>query len=131
MATYRFSNTPGSDFLYSLQDPHIMNKVNVALVRLLQFVVFVLFTFMVLAYFGAMVLVPLDLVVLIIKVLSVVGIGSLISAVIAVPVVAYLGMLVYKTPGLVNMIVEIGLDLVTTGKNRVEAFNEIAENIKS
>ncbi|MCF6249845.1 MAG: hypothetical protein L3J75_01055 [Methylococcaceae bacterium] len=107
-----------------------MNKVNVALVRLLQFVVFVLFTFMVLVYFGAMILVPLDLVVLIINILGVVGIGGLIAAVVAVPVVAYLGLIVYKTPGLVKMIVDTGLDLVTTGKERVEAFNKIAESVK-
>lgn len=108
-----------------------MNKVNVALVRLFQFVVFVIFTFMVLAYFGAMILVPLDLVVLIIKLLGVVGVGGIISAAVAIPVVAYLGMIVYKTPGLVKMIVDTGLDLVNTGKQRVEAFNEIAENVKN
>ena len=107
-----------------------MNKINVALVRLFQFVVFVFFTFMVLAYFGAMVLVPLDLVVLIIKVLSVVGLGGMIGAAIAIPVVAYLGMIVYKTPGLVDMIVKIGLDLINNGKERVNAFNEIAESVK-
>jgi hypothetical protein len=107
-----------------------MNKVNVALVRLLQFVVFVLFTFMVLVYFGAMILVPLDLVVLIMKVLGVVGIGGLFGALIAVPVVAYLGMMVYKTPGLVDIILETGLGLVKTGKEKVEAFNKIAESVK-
>ncbi len=108
-----------------------MNKINVALVRLFQFVVFVFFTFMVLAYFGAMVLVPLDLVVLIIKVLSVVGLGGMIGAAIAIPIVAYLGVIVYKTPGLVDMIVEIGLNLINNGKERVNAFNEIAESVKS
>ncbi len=108
-----------------------MKKINVALVRLLQFVVFALFTFMVLAYFGAMILVPLDLIVLIINVLEVVGIDGLIGAAIAVPIVGYLGLIVYKTPGLMNIIVEIGLDLISTGKKRVEAFNEIAESVKS
>ncbi|MCK4842550.1 MAG: hypothetical protein KAT04_11830 [Methylococcales bacterium] len=108
-----------------------MNKVNIALVRLLQFVVFAIFTFMVLVYFGAMVLIPLDLVVLIIKLLGVVGIGGLFGAMVAVPVVAYLGLMVYKTPGLVSMIIETGLDLVNTGKERVEAFNKIAESIKA
>lgn len=117
-------------FSITAGNSHIMKKVNVALVRLLQFVVFVIFTFMVLAYFGAMILVPLDLVVLIINVLGVVGIGSLIAAIIAVPVVAYLGLIVYKTPGLVQIIVDTGLDLVNTGKRRVEAFNEIAESVK-
>jgi hypothetical protein len=107
-----------------------MNKVNVALVRLLQFVVFVLFTFMVLAYFGAMILVPLDLIVLIINILGVVGVGGLIAAAVAVPIVAYLGLIVYKTPGLVQMIVDTGVGLVNTGKERVESFNKIAENVK-
>ncbi len=108
-----------------------MNKVNVALVRLLQFVVFALFTFMVLAYFGAMILVPLDLVVLIIKVLGIAGVGSLIAAAVAIPVVTYLGLVAYKTPGLIPMIVETGLELVKTGKEKVEAFNTIAESVKS
>ena len=107
-----------------------MNKINVALVRLLQFVVFALFTFMVLAYFGAMILVPLDMVVLLIKVMGVVGIGGIIAAVIAIPVVGYLGMMVYKTPGLVDIIVNTGLDLIKTGKEKVESFNKIADSIK-
>lgn len=107
-----------------------MKKVNVALVRLFQFVVFALFTFIVLVYFGALILVPLDAVVLITKLLEVFGIGSLFGAIIAVPIVGYLGMIVYKTPGLLQMLIDTGLDLVNTGKQRVEAFNEMAENIK-
>jgi hypothetical protein len=107
-----------------------MKKVNVALVRLFQFVVFVLFTFMVMAYFGAIILVPLDAVVLIGKLLGLIGFGSLFGTIIAVPVVAYLGMIVYKTPGLINLVIEIGLDLVKTGKTRIEAFNKIAEEIQ-
>jgi len=107
-----------------------MNKVNVALVRLLQFVVFVIFTFMVLAYFGAMILVPLDLVVLLLKIFGVVGFDGIIGSAIAVTIVAYLGLMVYKTPGLIKIIVDTGLDLVNTGKTRVEAFNEIVESIK-
>lgn len=107
-----------------------MNKINVALVRLLQFVVFALFTFMVLTYFGAMILVPLDLVVLLTKLLNVIGIGTLFGAIVAIPVVGYLGMIVYKTPGLVQMIIDTGVELVNTGKQRVEAFNEIANGVK-
>ena len=106
-----------------------MKKINIALIRLLQFVVFVLFTFMVLTYFGAMILVPLDLIVFIIKLLGVIGLGGLVGAFVAVPAVAYLGMMVYKTPGLVNMIVDTGLGLVKTGKAQVEAFNKIADGV--
>lgn len=106
-----------------------MKKINIALIRLLQFVVFVLFTFMVLTYFGAMILVPLDLIVLIIKILGIVGLGGFIGAFVAVPVVAYLGMIVYKTPGLIAMIVDTGVGLAKTGKAQFDAFNRIADDV--
>lgn len=110
-----------------------MNKINitVALVRLFQFVVFVFSTFMVLAYFGAMILVPLDLVILLINIMGVVGLNDMIAASIAIPSVAYLGVIVYKTPGLVDMLLDIGVDLIHKGKERVVAFNVIVENVKS
>lgn len=107
-----------------------MKNLNVALVRLLQFVVFALFTFIVLVYFGVMVLLPLDIVVLISKLLGVLGINTLIGAVVAIPVVAYLGKIVYNTPGLVQMLIDNGIDLASTGKQRVEAFNKFAEAAK-
>ena len=107
-----------------------MKKVNVALVRLVQFVVFVLFTFMVIAYFGAMVLLPLDAIALLIKLMGVVGLHGFIGALIAIPVVGYLCLIVYKTPGLCKMVVDTGVDLVKTGKLRVEAFNEIVDTVK-
>ena len=107
-----------------------MKKVNVALVRLLQFVVFVVSIFMVMAYFGAMVLLSLDAVVLLIKLMGIVGLNGFIAAFIAVPAVAYLGLIVYKTPGLCKMVVDAGVDLIKSGKTRVEAFNEIADAVK-
>jgi len=54
----------------------------------------------------------------------------LFGAIVAVPVVAYMGKIVYSTPGLIQMIVENGIDLANTGKQRVEAFNKIAEAVK-
>lgn len=108
-----------------------MKKINVALVRLLQFLVFALFTFMVLIYFGAIVLLPLDLIALLIKLLSAIGLHGFIGALIAVPAVGYLGLMAYRTPDLVKMLVDIGIDLVNTGKIRVEAFNGILANIKA
>ncbi len=108
-----------------------MKKVNVALVRLLQFVVFVVSIFMVIVYFGAMVLLPLDAVVLLIKLMGVVGLNGFIAAFIAIPAVGYLALMVYKTPGLCKMLVDIGVDMIKAGKTRVEAFNEIAGTIKA
>lgn len=108
-----------------------MKKVNVALVRLLQFVVFVVFTFMVITYYGAMVLLPLDAIALLIKLLGVVGLHGFIGALIAIPTVGYLCLIVYKIPGLCKMLVDTGIDLVKTGKTRVEAFNEIVDAVKA
>jgi hypothetical protein len=107
-----------------------MKKINIALVRLLQFVVFVLFTFMVIAYFGAMVLLPLDVITLLIKLMGAIGLHGFIGALIAIPIVGYLSFIVYKTPGLCKMVVDTGVDLVKTGKARVEAFNDIASAVK-
>ncbi|MDO9140401.1 MAG: hypothetical protein Q7U38_08770 [Methylobacter sp.] len=107
-----------------------MKKINVALVRLLQFVVFVVSIFMVIVYFGVMVLLPLDAIVLMTKLMGVMGINGFIGALIATPAVGYLGLIVYKTPGLCKMIVDIGVDMIKTGKTRVEAFNPIADAVK-
>jgi hypothetical protein len=103
-----------------------MKNLNLALVRLIQFVVFVVFTFVVLVYFGTLILLPLDVVVLISKLFG----GSLIGAIIALPVVAYLGKIVYQTPGLVDMLVTTGKDLVAFAKDRVYGFNTIIESLK-
>ena len=107
-----------------------MKKINVALVRLIQFVVFVVFTFVVIVYFAAMVFIPLDALVMISKLLSVVGINTFIGALIGLPIVGYMGKMIYETPGLVSMIMETGLDLIKIGKDKVEAFNKIAEAVK-
>lgn len=108
-----------------------MKKVNVALVRLLQFVVFVVFTFTVITYFGAMILLPLDAIALLIKLMGVIGIHGFIGALIAIPVVGYLCLLVYKIPGLCKMLVDTGVDLIKIGKTKVEAFNEVADAVKA
>jgi hypothetical protein len=105
----------------------IMKRINVTLVKLLQFLVFVIFTFAVLSYFSAMILLPLPLVELVIEFLGLFTISSLIVAVV---VVGYLTFCAYKILGLAKMIIDIGIDLATIGKARVEAFNEIAENAK-
>lgn len=107
-----------------------MKKINVALVRLIQFVVFVIFTFMVIAYFGAMVLIPLDALVMITKLLGLFGLNTFIGALIGLPIVGFLGKIVYQTPGLIAMVAETGMDLIKVGKEKVEAFNHIAASIK-
>jgi hypothetical protein len=108
-----------------------MKKVNVALVRLIQFIVFVIFTFTVLVYFSAMILLPLAAVALLIKPFALFGLNTLIGALIAIPAVAYLSLSAYNIPGLLKMMIDTGIDLVNSGKARVEAFNQILETVKA
>lgn len=49
---------------------------------------------------------------------------------ISVAIVAYLGMIEFKMPGLVKTIVGTSLELVNIGKEQVEAFNKTAESIE-
>ena len=108
-----------------------MKNLNVALVRLLQFVIFVIFTFVVLVYFSALLILPLDFAVLFMKLLGVLGINEMISAAIGIALAGLLGWIVYKTPGLGALLIRIGMDMVIAGKERVKDFDKIVETVKS
>lgn len=107
-----------------------MKKINVALVRVLQFAVFVLFTFMVLVYFGALLLIPLDALAGAIALLHFIGLPGAMATVIAAPVIAYLIWIIYKTPDLCRTLVNIGVDLVLMGKDRIKRFDEIILSVR-
>lgn len=107
-----------------------MKNINVALVKLLQFIVFVLFTFIVLTYYGVLVLVPLDILALFVKMATALGINGFVAAVIGAAGVGYLAFSAYKIPGLSKILIDTGLELVQTGKAKVEAFNQLAEAVK-
>jgi len=106
-----------------------MKKLNVALVRLIQFVIFVFFTFVVISYFSIMIMIPLAVLDIFGDLFGLFGLNSLIGTALGLPVVAYLCNVVYKTPALSEMIVSTGIELVKTGKAKVDAFNEIAESL--
>ncbi len=106
-----------------------MNKVNVALVRVFQFVVFFLFTFMVLVYFGTLILIPLDALAQLVNILTLIGLPGVVSTLIAIPIVGYLGFLIFKIPGLLAVLIEIGFELAIIGQSRVQDFNEIVASL--
>jgi len=107
-----------------------MKNINVALVRLIQFVIFVFFTFLVISYFAVMVMIPLDAVVMIADLFSLIGLNTLGGALIGAPVVGYLCKMGYDIPALRAIIVDTGMELVKTGKAKVDAFNAIADSVK-
>lgn len=107
-----------------------MKNINVALVRLIQFVTFVFFTFMVIFYFSMMVMIPLAALDLVKDILGLFGIGSFIGVIVGLPVVGYLCKVAYDIPALRAVISETGMELVKTGKAKIDAFNDIAESVK-
>ena len=107
-----------------------MKRLDVVLVRITQFYVFVFFTFLVLAYFGTLLLLPLSILMNLIRVLNLIGLPELISVVLGLPVVAYLGYLVYKMPRLTKIAVDTGLEMVSIGQARVQGFDEIVASLK-
>lgn len=108
-----------------------MNALNIAIVRVLQLVVFLLFTFIVLTYFGTLILIPLDVVTKLSALLTWVGLPGVLAAVFAIAIVAYLGFLIYKIPRLLTMLMEIGFELAMIGQSRVYEFNDIVASINA
>lgn len=106
-----------------------MNRINIALVRIVQLIVFLLFTFIVLTYFGTLVLIPLNVLTQISAMLTLVGLPGALAAVLSLPIVGYLGFLVYKIPRLLSTVLEIGFELAIIGQSRVCEFNDIVASI--
>ena len=77
-----------------------------------------------------MVMIPLDAVVMIADLFSLIGLNTLGGALIGAPVVGYLCKMGYDIPALRAMIVDTGMELVKAGKAKVDAFNAIADSVK-
>ena len=107
-----------------------MKRVNLILIRIFQLVVFLLFTFFVLAYFGALLLVPLSALTQLTGILSLVGIPGTLAAILSLPIVGYLGYLVYRIPGLVIMLFETGFEVAIIGQSRIADFSGLAESVR-
>lgn len=105
-------------------------KINLILAKAFQFVTFVLFTFMVLVYFGALVVLPLGIMAQPIKLLSAVGVPTVVSVAIGISILGYLALAVSRMPELYKLIVNIGFDLVSFGHAQVKRFDSIIEVAK-
>ncbi len=105
-------------------------KLNLLLAQTFQFVVSVLFIAMVLFYFGVMVMVPLAVLVYAIKIASLLG-PTIISVIIGIAVLGYLGFKVSRMPELVKAILGIGKDLVAFGYKQYHSFDPIIESARS
>ncbi len=77
-----------------------------------------------------MVMIPLDAIVMIADLFSLIGLNTFGGALIGAPVVGYLCKMGYEIPALRAIIVDTGMELVKSGKAKVDAFNAIADSVK-
>lgn len=106
-----------------------MKWLNLGLIRLFEFITLLLYSFFVLTYFGAFLLLPLDLLTLLIRGMGAVGLPALISIPVAGGVTGYLCYLVYRMPGVWQIIVNGGLELTNAGHAQLRRLESIAAEI--
>ena len=104
-------------------------KVNVALIRLLQFITFSLFLFSALIYEGTFLLLPLDVLYQVTRGLQGLGVPSVLALAAACGVLAYGGHALWKRAGLCEAIVETGMELFLFGTRQVRRFDALAAKI--
>ena len=101
-------------------------KLNLILAQTFQFVVSLLFITMVMFYAGVILMFPLAVLVYAIKIAALVA-PTVVSVVIGIAVLGYLGLKVSRMPELLNALVGIGSDLAVFGFKQKQRFEPIVE----
>lgn len=104
-------------------------KVNVALIKLLQFITFSLFLFSALIYTGTFLLLPLDVLYQVTRGLQALGLPVVPALAAGCGVLAYAGYSLCKCTGLCEAIVETGVELLQFGSQQARRFD--ARAVKS
>lgn len=106
-----------------------MKWLNLGLIRLFEFITLLLYSFFVLTYFGAFLLLPLDVLTLLTRGLGTVGLPVLVGFPVAAAVTGYLCYLVYKMPGLYQIVVNGGIELTNAGHTQLCQLEAVAVEI--
>ena len=101
-------------------------KFNLTLVKTFQFIVSLLFITMVLFYFGVLLMFPLAVLWYAVKIASLLT-PTVISVLIGITVLGYLGLRVSRMTELLDTLLGIGIDLVQFGYKQKERFDPIIE----
>jgi hypothetical protein len=104
--------------------------VNVALIKLSQFITFALFVFMAMIYAGTFLLLPLDIFYQVLRGLQALGLPIVLALAAAGCVVAYVGYSLWKLSGLCRTIMEIGMELVRFGTQQVRRFDDLVVKVR-
>ncbi|MDD5037270.1 MAG: hypothetical protein PHE55_21295 [Methylococcaceae bacterium] len=102
-------------------------KLNLLLAKTFQFVVALIFITMVLFYFGATLMMALAVLWYSIKIVTFIGLPTVVSVVAGIAVLVFLGLKLSKTPVLVQTLVDIGMELGAFGYKQIQRFEPIIE----
>jgi hypothetical protein len=118
--------------VFLISSPYGYPQVNIelTLLRFFQIILLAIFAFLVVVYFGALLLVPLDLVVQLTKVLMAVGIPAVVAVLASAGGVGYVGHLVWKL-GIHTFLINTGMMLFNLGRDSVKELDEIVNSAKT
>lgn len=102
-------------------------KLNLVIVKVLQFVTFLFFNAVVLIYFGLLLMLALTVLWYVTRVLTFVGLPAALAMVVGVAVLGYVGLAVYRMPDLYRLMWEMGMDLIETAKTCMRRFDPLLD----
>ena len=105
-------------------------KFNLTLTKTFQFVVSLLFITMVLFYFGVLLMFPLAVLWYTIKIASLLT-PTVVSVLIGLAVLGYLGLRVSRMSELLSALLDIGVELVQFGHKQKGRFDPIIEQSRT
>ncbi len=107
-----------------------MKTVDMAFVRLLQFMVLLFFTFVVFLWYGIATLIPLALWVNLTDFFSG-AFGPIMSTIISLIMIGALGFYLAKIPKLIETFLATGVDLIKLGNTSIRRMGDIAAAVKN
>lgn len=108
-----------------------MKWLNLSLIRLFEFLTLLVYSFFVLVYFGTFLLLPLDILSLSINGMGLIGLPAAVSVPVAAAVSGYFCYLVYKLPGVYQILLNGGTELTNAGYTQIQHLETIARQIGS
>lgn len=107
-----------------------MKTIDMACVRLMQFLVLLFFTFVVFLWYGIASLIPLALWVNLTDFFSG-AFGPILSTIISFIIIGALGVYLAKIPKLIETFLSTGFDLIKLGSTSVRRMGDIAAAVKN
>ena len=102
-------------------------KLEQALPKVFKFVTFVFFNFTALLYVGILILLPLDILFQLIRLFHAIGFPTILSGCMGIALVGYLGYEMARMPRLLELMVDVGRQLIEFGHSQIRRCDALIE----